>query len=466
MTNLENFNIYNLLELVYIEYNNSNGNLSYHNSFLNVLKKNHLYPLLKVKKFKNDNNLVLLHNSYSSKNNNIEHKGLYDQCRSIVLDFSKSLGDNIIVSYNNSIPERVNVNDYLKDNDFLNDKCYIALDGTMITVYNHNGVWHFGTTSCPDINNSKFSNPNKKHGYMFDEILYELFKSSVDINDPDISIKLRNLLTSLLNPLYSYEFVMIHHDNKHIIDYTTELGEQYKFLFHINTKNRITLLEENLDNTPLLNYGIKYLFPFNTPNDAINYLNSNPNCYGIIVKKNNKLYKISSTEILENEEYNACNSNVWYNLLYVYMLNKQEFKIINYLNKYATNYIPIYDINNVIIEPQLLIDTVMNTIKEVLYNLYIATTKYYNRYKRFKINMDLDKTLNPVIRFHLAQLRHYQITIYKNHILKKNNVFNYLCKFNNIKNIKILLKHFLTNNVYDIPEQNMYFINILNNLLS
>jgi hypothetical protein len=466
MTNLENINIYNLLELVYVEYNNSNGNLTYHNSFLNVLKKKHLYPLLKVKKFKNDNNLVLLHNSYFNKDNNLEYKELFDQCRSIVLDFSKSLGNNIIVSYNNSIPERITIDDYLKDNNNSTDKCYMALDGTMITVYNHNGVWHFGTTGCPDINKSKFSSPDKKHGYMFDEILYEMFKSSVDINDPDISIKLRNFLTSLLNPLYSYEFVMIHHENKHIIDYTNELGDKYKYLFHINSKNRITLQEENLENNPLVNYGIKYLSAFNTTTDAILYLNSNPNCYGIIAKRNNKLYKISSIQILENEEYNACNSNVWYNLLYVYMLNKKEFKIINFLNKYAVNYTPLYDINNVVIDPQLLIDIVMNTIKEVLYNLYISTTKYYNRYKRFKVNMDLDKTLNPVLRFHLAQLRHQQITICKNHILKKNNIFNYLCKNNNIKNIKILIKHFLTNNIYDIPEQNMYYLNIFDNVLS
>ena len=103
MTKIEN--IYNLLELVYIENNNSQN---YYDSFLNVLKKNHLYPLLKVKKFKNDNNLVLLHNSYK-KDNNFEYKELYEQCRSVVLDFSKSIGNNIIVSYNNSIPERISI---------------------------------------------------------------------------------------------------------------------------------------------------------------------------------------------------------------------------------------------------------------------------------------------------------------------------------------------------------------------
>ena len=459
MTKIEN--IYNLLELVYIENNNSQN---YYDSFLNVLKKNHLYPLLKVKKFKNDNNLVLLHNSYK-KDNNFEYKELYEQCRSVVLDFSKSIGNNIIVSYNNSIPERISIDNYVNDINNLNDKCYIALDGTMITVYYHNGIWHFGTTSCPDINNSKFSNPNKKHGYMFDEILYDLFKSAVDINDPNISITLRNIFTSLLNPLYSYEFVMIHYDNKHIIDYSVELGNEYKCLFHINTKNRITLQEESLIDNPLSNFGIKYINAFNSPIDAIAYLNSNPNCYGIISKRDNKLYKISSNDILEYEEYNACNPNVWYNFLYVYMLNKPEFKIYNFINKYATTYSPLYDNNNVIIDPHLLIDNVMNTIKEILYNLYISSTKYYVKYNRFKVNMDLDKTFNPIIRFHLAQLRHQQISIYKKHILKKNNILIYLCKYNNIKNIKILIKHFLNNNIYDIPAQNMYYLNILNSIL-
>jgi len=57
-----------------------------------------------------------------------------------------------------------------------------------------------------------FSNKDKTHGYMFDEILYEIYKNQVDINDPNISSVLRNLFTSNLSPLYSYDFVIIHHE--------------------------------------------------------------------------------------------------------------------------------------------------------------------------------------------------------------------------------------------------------------
>jgi hypothetical protein len=77
----------------------------------------------------------------------------------------------------------------------------------------------------------------------------------------------------------------------------------------------------------------------------------------------------------------------------------------------------------------------------------------------------MDKTLNPLLRFHLAQLRHQQITIYKKKIINENNVFNYICHSNNIKNIQKLLKHFSTTHIYNLtPDTINYFTN-LNNLL-
>ncbi len=203
------------LEMLIQEVFDKCSDTNYPNTLIQILKNNHFWPVIKVKKFKNNNNLCLLHNSYK-RNDVTEFQDLYDKCRSVVLDFSKSIGNNVVISICNSIPIRSTISNYMNSIMETGDNCYTALDGTTVTVYYHNGVWHFGSSSCPDINSSKFSNKEKTHGYMFDDILYTIYKNQVDIKDPNISAILRNLFTSNLSPLYSYDFVIIHHENKEI----------------------------------------------------------------------------------------------------------------------------------------------------------------------------------------------------------------------------------------------------------
>ncbi len=429
---------------------------NYPNTLIEILKNNHFWPVIKVKKFKNNNNLCLLHNSYKRDDVN-EFQDLYDKCRSIVLDFSKSIGNNVVISISNSIPIRYNITDYMNTIGEITDTCYAALDGTTVTVYYHNGIWHFGSSSCPDINSSKFSNKNKTHGYMFDEILYSIYNNKVNINDPNISSILRNLFTSNLSPLYSYDFVIIHHDNKHVIDYSPIMGDNYKHLFHINTRNRITLQEENIDNHPLAYLGIKYPHKFNNIQEALEYTTNNN--YGIIIKKNNKLYKISNNEILHKEEVNAFNYNKWYNIIYIYMLQKQNYNINEFVHEF---YLGETDIPPNIYE---IINDIFNIMKQIIYNLYVSTTKYYPKYNRFKVDLDMDKTINPLLRFHLAQLRHQQTTIYKKKIINENNVFNYLCHSNNIKNIQKLISHFSNHHLYNLTPEIMSTFATVSNLL-
>jgi hypothetical protein len=111
------------------------------------------------------------------------------------------------------------------------------------------------------------------------------------------------------------------------------------------------------------------------------------------------------------------------------------------------------------------IDLIFNIIKQIIYNLYVSTTNYYPKYNRFKIDLNMDKTLNPLIRFHLAQLRHQQTTIYKKKIINENNVFNYLCHSNNIKNIQKLINHFAKDHSYNLTPEIIVVLTTLSNLL-
>lgn len=432
---------------------NSSQSVDYPTILLSILKEKHYYPAIKIKKFKSNPYLCLLHNSYKRDDVN-EFKELYDECRSVILDFSRSIGNNVVISYANSIPVRLSMTDYMKISES-NDIYYSAMDGTLVTVYYHNDSWHFGSSCCPDINSSKFSHPTKTHGVMFDEVLNEIYKNNNVKMD-----ELRDLFTANLSKLYSYEFVLVHHENKHIVDYTSTLGENYKCLFHINTRNRISLIDENISAKPFEYLGIKYPCIFANINDAFEYTSTSDN--SIIVKRTEtkRLYKISNDKVMHLEEVHTNNYNQWYNFVYVYMLQKPNYTIDNYIQEFYPELINTQTAN-------IIINQVFMIMTDIIYNLYITTTDYYPKYKRFKTNLDIDRTFNPVIRFHLAQLRHQQTTLYTKGIITKKEVFNYLCHSNNIKNIKKLIYHFAMNPKYDVQvEQLEVFKQLLTHLSS
>lgn len=467
-------NLYELIQETYKEYEQKTRTETYANCLLSVLKKHHLWPSMQIKKFKGRSDIVLLHNTYK-RNDVIAYRELYEQCRSVVLDFTLSVNNNIVVTYANSIPDRINYEQYTQTLYDANDKYYEAYDGTMITVYNYKGEWHFGTTSCPDANSSKFAHPTKRHGNMLDEILFEYYKRCFTGCETHaiISETIRKMFTDNLDPSMAYEFLIMHHENHHIIDYSHLYGPNYKVLFHMNTKQRDTLVEKDIQSSvipALKELGVQYPIQFNNIQDAYTHMQSTPYCYGIIVKKHvngqTKLYKISTDKINFREETDPCNPNVWINILTVYMKNKADYHVNDYINHYANNIEFPVDNNGKTLDPTYLIHTAISTMKDYLYNLYVATTSYYPKYNRFKMNKELDKQYPPIIQYHLAQLRNQQVTVYKDKLINPSNVYYYLCQCNNVKNIKTLIQFFALNSINDMPHRTAMCFTVLNSLLS
>lgn len=450
---------------------------SYANCLITLLKKYHLWPLMKVKKFRGRSDIVLLHNSYI-RNNVDNFKELYEQCRSVVLDFSLERNYNVVVTYANSIPERVDYNHYITSLSSAEDKVYEAYDGTIITVYHYKDEWYFGTSSCPDANSSKFSHPTKTHGNMFDEILYKYFKQHITKEGGDVggvSEKLRSVFTQHLDPNMAYEFIIVHHENKHIIDYTGFLGENYMEMFHVNTKHRNSLIEGDMMSSiipSLMEVGVKYPTPFNTIQEGYAHIHANPYSYGLIAKKNIadkvnvKLYKISTDAINYREETDPCHPNAWMNILSVYMKNKTEYTIKDYIANYNPYINLPLDNNGQKIDPTYLVHTIISTIKDSLYAYYKATTTYYPNYNRYKMNRDMDKQFPPIIQYHLAQLRNLQINTYKSKMITLHNVYHYICQCNDINNIKTLIQFFASNPINEmLPRTSMCFA-IMTSLIS
>lgn len=413
------------------------------NALLKVLRKYHYWPALQVKKFFKEPNLVLLHNTY--KRVDVDHfQELYNECRSVILDMAAPEGENIIVTFANSIFDRMNDKQYVSMKHET-DVCEPTYEGTVVTVYHYRGKWYFGTTSCPSVDSSRYFHPTKSHGDMFNEALGQLFSSE------DETTPLREKFTQHLNPECAYAFVLVHHENRHVMDYTPVFGEEYAKLIHISTKNRSTL--EDIPTYDTFR-GLEILStqPYSCVDDALTALENDPQLYALIVtKENGTRIKVSREAIVKQEECDLGNPNKWHNMLWLYMQNNKNYQISDYQKDFAPDLELPTGRNGAVLAPTYIIHTVICNMRDVLYNLYRQTTTYNPVTNRFKMNKLLDEQYHPMLRFHLAQLRHIQVADHANRYITPKSVYDYICHHHTLKNIRMLIKFFAENPLFFKP---------------
>lgn len=443
-------NVALLLEEVRNDYDN-NEHRSMKDALNVYIRKRKYWPMIQTKKFFGNNNLVLLHNTY--KRDDVQHfQQLYDEVRSVVLDFDAPTGENIVVSLADKIPDRMSLEQYniIKSEEDVCEECY---EGTMIYVYYHVDKWYFSTSTCPNINSSKYFHPTKTHGTMFDETLEVLF--------PDTEKeKLREKFVSYLNIENSYGFLLVHYENKHVMNYSDTFGENYKRLYHIFTRNKKTS-EPVTDK--IYDMNMYYSKQYNTVEEGITSLETN-NQYGMIIRRNNKVYKVSKNEIIQTEKENLGNSNPWVNMLHVYMQQNPQYKINDYIKKYLTEPIVMYDSNGKEMVPVYIIHSVMMTLKDILYSAYSNSTYYDLFAHQYTIDKTVDSNYSSIIRFHLSQLRQLQITKHKYGYITPQVVYHYLCLHQTMKNIRMLIDHVATSE-YEMPFKTAECFRVLNNAL-
>lgn len=460
----------------------ADASLSRANALLQVIREHHYWPALQVKKFFHEPDLVLLHNTY--KRVDVSHfKDLYDECRSVVLDMAAPENKNVIVTYADHIPDRL-VDAQYESLMLDSDKCVECFEGTVVTVYNYKSKWYFGTSSCPSINSSRFRHPTMSHGDMLNDALSKLFEEvpmpapeqesendsgMMEDDEEDNAVvskknEVRDAFTGILEPSKAYAFVLVHHANKHAIDYTPRFGTGYAKLIHIGTRDRVSLQIDDITSKPLGRYGIEYASMFDTPQQALGCLRTQ-NMYGIFVTAaSGKRYKVSLQSIVHKEECDLGSSNKWVNMLWVFMQNRPDYHVQNYLNEFAPDITLPLDSKGRPMSPTYLIYTCICNIRDMLYHLYCSSTVYYPAIRRFKMNKDLDKQFHPIVRFHLAQLRHVQVQHHHHAILSKRAVYHYICFHQTIKNVRALIKFFAETEGFFIPRAFECF-KVLNNML-
>lgn len=419
--------------------------LSGNNAILQVLRKHHFWPALQVKRFFHEPNLVLLHNTY--KRMDVSHfQSLYDECRSVVLDMSAPGGQNIIVSFADHIPDRFvdgQYNAVMSENDLCSE-CY---EGTVVTVYYHNDRWWFGTSSCPNINSSRFHHPNISHGDMLNDALEKLdIPRAEDLGQRKSLDAVRDDFVRVLDTSKAYAFVLVHYLNRRVIDYTSKLGDKYAALVHIGTRDRSTSTGnhtlENADR-PFDKFGVLYPRYFDSPGAALQQLRQDNTLYGIFaLADDGRRFKVSRNEVVHREECDLGSPNPWVNMLWLFMQNRHDYHVQDYQLEFAPELELPLDAKNRPMTPTYLIYSVMCNMRDVLYQLYCCTTIYYPSYRRFKMNKEIDRRYHPIIRFHLAQLRHVQVQHHYHAILSKKAVFHYLCFHQTVKNVRSLIRFF------------------------
>jgi hypothetical protein len=298
---------------------------------------------------------------------------------------------------------------------------------------------------------------------MFDECLENLFDSVVEKEDGEQDRDffkrrgsiLRGKFTDMLDTSKAYTFLMVHHENRHIMNYEAELGSNYKVIFHLNMRDRDTgkdmgrCVTENLESI-----GVKYVPIYKSPEEALQVLRGEGQypMYGFIVRREQRILRVSAADIIQREESDLGNHNKWQNMLWTFLQNKCHYTVEDYVREYAQDLDMPRDQLGRVMKPENLIQEVMNMIVSTITSLYKSTTKYNVHMRRFRMDKEIDGALPPILRFHLGQLRRLQITDHTHAMIGYNAIYDYFRHHQTLKNIRLLIRFFA---LHDGPEMDI-----------
>ena len=174
-----------------------------------------------------DSNLVIISNKFNKKATQLTP--LEKECKSLILD--KDTLQVVCYTYDD-IYYNQDAKDYILSNgisDYTIQECF---EGTLLAFYHYNGEWNVSTRSCLDARQSFWTS---------DKSYYDLFLDCINTTFDDF--------TNHLKPEYNYYFVLVHHENKNIVDYTSYFNDpNYKEIVHVLTRDRVTCMDVELTN--------------------------------------------------------------------------------------------------------------------------------------------------------------------------------------------------------------------------
>jgi hypothetical protein len=262
-------------------------------------------------KYNEEDNLLLLYHKY-----NLPTKSELEQdCRSLVIDMTTL--DVISYTCPNAISNK-EAQQFILNNNDLNYEMYKCYEGSILSLFNHNNKWYLSTRRCLDSKKSIWNNSN-----YYDMFIEVLNKENISFDD----------FTDKLDKNNGYYFIIIHNNNKNIIDYTAQFGENYAKLCLIFVRRKENQTE--ITDYEFENYN-NIFKPEKMTMEEFAELNQNLNVNveleGIIVKtiKDNKSYLFK----LQTTSYQFCKAigpdiNIYKGYLYLYQNGKLKEYIEN-----------------------------------------------------------------------------------------------------------------------------------------
>ena len=332
-----------------------------------------------------EEDLIIIYHQY-----NISIKSeLQRECRSLVLKMSTF--DILSYSCESPIINSDGFN-YIKSNNNISiiKKCY---EGSCISLFYHNNKWYLSTRK-----NINIQNICSKYNTLY-QLFEDVLKSSGYNSFDDF--------TNKLNKDKSYYLVLIHYNNKHIIDYSNIFNnKEYKKLVLISVKDKYMNEIIDIDNEyyNFLNNNI-FLPELDTIDnffytDYNTLYNLKPECEGIIIHKwDDKMNKYKLIKLQYNNYiYHSLLPNYNHISLYLYQLDK--------LN--------IYNIKNLKISD---ISTIFKLCTSELLELF---NLMWDINSGNKLENNIYKLLPKEYKYIMFKLRGI---LYTNKILKINNIY-------------------------------------------
>ena len=361
-----------------------------------------------------EDKLLLIYNKYTTEN----RTPLELECRSVVLNT-----DNFkMVNYSCPTPiYNQNAVKHLLHNQDKEKHYYTCYEGSLVSLFFTNSKWYFSTRRNLFAIGTETTSPHYK---MFLEVLEQ------------DNITIDSFVSSLDNTK-SYHFVLIHHQNKNIVNYEKEFGTEYKRLCFLFTRDNETQEEGTFEfNTPSI-FTPTELNDDNSINMTNDNLTDEPNSEGIIVKVGDKLLKLQS---IQYQFYKAIGKekNLFRGFIHLYQNNKlvdyfknneqtQQFKKI--VNPIKTD--ESYDTVGTI-------DAVFKVITTELYELFNALWDNITGDRKNENLYNILPSEYKTMLFHLRKI--YFINRKKGYeeALSKKNIYFYL------KNLEaVVIENFL-----------------------
>lgn len=366
-------------------------------TFSEFVTKIQSYHNIKLKVCENTNR-ALLYTDFSFDINKL--KDLEKECRSVVID-----------------RETLKIICYTYTEYYYNDQAYDELqnktitdifesiEGTLLSFYYYNDNWLISTRKLLDIHIKYYFN---KKSY------FELLSEICNFGD----------ICSLLDKTKKYYFVLVHNENKHIIDYSTKYNDtNYKMLYHVLTRdenNNIDYQLQELD-APYIKYPTK-----------LNTLDQIPDSEGLIVVcDDGTICKLQSDKVkkLINIKPNYGNDYV------------------NYLEMYQQNTLSDY------LKDNNITDNIILDIEMLYHNYSLELYTIYKLFWNLKTgNAFVNDSYNHLNKEYKTLFYHLRGVYYK---CKHNNVLftyqkieEYLKTYSVVELTKVLLTRNYINNYF------------------